>query len=60
MLEKLGGYVDAFNGFIGQYVDTFMVWYGGLNEAAQVGVLFLGGVGVMLVIGLFFISRVTR
>ncbi|PKN35570.1 MAG: hypothetical protein CVU61_03425 [Deltaproteobacteria bacterium HGW-Deltaproteobacteria-19] len=60
MLEKISEYTDILNAFVAQYTDRFSVWYGGLSEMAQVGVLVGGAVGVMIIIALFAISRITR
>jgi hypothetical protein len=60
MLEKISEYTDILNAFVGRHTESFMAWYGGLSEMGQVGVLFGGAVGVMVVIALFALSRITR
>lgn len=60
MLEKITGFADTVNAFFAQYSERFSVWYGGLSEMGQVGVLVGGAIGVMILIALFAISRLTR
>jgi ABC-type multidrug transport system permease subunit len=60
MLEKITGYADTVNAFFAQYAERFSAWYGGLSEMAQLGVLIGGAIGVMILIALFALSRLTR
>jgi len=60
MLDRLKEYADSFNGFVGQYADRLAAWYGTLSDTGQVAFLFAAAVGVLLLIGLFYISRITR
>ncbi|MGV8078538.1 MAG: hypothetical protein AB2L22_00550 [Syntrophales bacterium] len=60
MPEKISEFTDKMNVFLAQYTDRFAAWYGGLSEMAQVGVLVGGAIGVMVIIALFAISRITR
>ncbi|NPU85485.1 MAG: hypothetical protein HPY65_13495 [Syntrophaceae bacterium] len=60
MLEKISEYTDILNAFVAQYTDRFAAWYGGLSEMGQVGVLVGGAIGIMVIVALFVISRITR
>ncbi|MDD5712310.1 MAG: hypothetical protein PHY31_06060 [Smithellaceae bacterium] len=48
--------VQLFN----QYYDQIMVWYHGLDQAAQMGVVFLLFVGSFFLVVFFMMSRMTK
>jgi hypothetical protein len=60
MLDKISDFADSLNAFVGHYTERFSAWYGGLSDTGQAGFLFLAALGIMILIGLFYISRITR
>lgn len=46
--------------FIYQYYNQFMTWYDAADDLTQVAVLVASGLAVLFMLGLIFLSKVTK